>query len=140
MKILLAVDGSDYTRRMLAWLATHDEVFARGAIYTFLTVVPEVPPHVTRFVRHQDVEDAYRDAAAQVMDPIALFADRHGWTFTTRTQVGRAGDAIAKAAADGGFDLVVMGSHGHSALGTLVLGSVTQQVLGACRVPVLVVR
>jgi len=33
-----------------------------------------------------------------------------------------------------------MGSHGHSALGALLLGSVTSQVLAQCRVPVLIVR
>lgn len=27
MKILLAVDGSPYTKKMLAYLATHDEMF-----------------------------------------------------------------------------------------------------------------
>ena len=38
------------------------------------------------------------------------------------------------------FDMVVMGSHGHSALGNLVMGSVTTQVLAHCQVPVLLVR
>jgi len=37
-------------------------------------------------------------------------------------------------------DLVMMGSHGHSALGNLVMGSVATQVLAHCKVPVLLVR
>ena len=37
MKILLAVDGSDYTRRMLSYLTTHDELLGPGHRYTALT-------------------------------------------------------------------------------------------------------
>jgi nucleotide-binding universal stress UspA family protein len=33
-----------------------------------------------------------------------------------------------------------MGSHGHSALGNLVLGSVVTAVLALCKVPVLLIR
>ncbi|HWS05017.1 MAG TPA: universal stress protein, partial [Burkholderiaceae bacterium] len=40
----------------------------------------------------------------------------------------------------GKFDLVIMGSHGHSALANLVMGSVATQVLAHCHVPVLLVR
>ena len=44
MNILLAVDGSTYTKRMLAYLATHTELFATGNNYTVLTVQPPLPP------------------------------------------------------------------------------------------------
>ena len=44
MNILLAVDGSTYTKRMLAYLATHSELFATGNDYTVLTVQPQLPP------------------------------------------------------------------------------------------------
>ena len=39
-----------------------------------------------------------------------------------------------------GADLVVMGSHGRRGLEKFMLGSVTQRVLGAVKVPVMVVR
>ena len=39
-----------------------------------------------------------------------------------------------------GADLVIMGSHGRRGLEKLMLGSVTQRVLGAVKIPVLVVR
>jgi nucleotide-binding universal stress UspA family protein len=51
-----------------------------------------------------------------------------------------AGEVIAKTAESGKFDLVIMGSHGHSAIGNLVMGSVATQVLAHCKVPVLLVR
>ena len=51
-------------------------------------------------------------------------------------------DAIAKLAdGDGdGFDLPVMGSHGHGNLVNLVMGSVATQVLASCKMPVPLVR
>ena len=47
---------------------------------------------------------------------------------------------VAKIAESGRYDLLVMGSHGHGALGNLVMGSVATQVLANCTVPVLLVR
>ena len=44
MHILLAVDGSTYTKRMLAYLATHSELFANGNSYAVLTVQPQLAP------------------------------------------------------------------------------------------------
>ena len=46
----------------------------------------------------------------------------------------------SKTAPAGGYELILMGSHGHSALGKLVMGSVTTNVLAHCGVPVLLVR
>lgn len=43
-------------------------------------------------------------------------------------------------AESGKFDLLMMGSHGYSALGNLVMGSVATKVLAGCKVPVLLVR
>ena len=37
-------------------------------------------------------------------------------------------------------DLIVMGSHGHGALGQLFVGSVTTRVAATCSVPLLIVR
>ena len=49
-------------------------------------------------------------------------------------------DGILRALESTGADLIVMGSHGRRGLEKLVLGSVTQRVLGAVHIPVLVVR
>ena len=47
---------------------------------------------------------------------------------------------IAAVGEKGKFDLVLMGSHGHSSLGNLVMGSVATKGLANCGVPVLLVR
>ena len=42
MKILLAVDGSAYTKKMLAYLAAHDGLLTPNHDYHLLTVQPEL--------------------------------------------------------------------------------------------------
>ena len=56
------------------------------------------------------------------------------------TREGIPGDEIAAVAGSGKFDLVVMGSHGHGAIGALLMGSTAQRVLAHCSTPVLLIR
>ena len=140
MKILLAVDGSPYTKKMLAYLVTHDDVFTTASEYTVLTAHPALPPRA-RAALGKDVVDNYHvEEAERVLAPVAKFLLRHGIDARSAWKVGHAGEVIAKFADAGKFDLLVMGSHGHGALVNLVMGSVATQVLAHCRVPVLLVR
>ena len=56
MQILLPVDGSDYTKRMLAYVAAYDELLGAAHEYTFLTVVPPIPLHAARFLDRSMLE------------------------------------------------------------------------------------
>jgi nucleotide-binding universal stress UspA family protein len=53
---------------------------------------------------------------------------------------GSPGPAIVDEIVSGGYDLVVLGSRGHSAVGALLLGSVSLHVTNGSRVPTLIVR
>jgi len=140
MKILLAVDGSTYTKRMLAYLAAHEELISGSSEFSVITAVTPVPPHVTGFIDKATLQQYYHDEADGVLKPVRAFAEQNKWKPTFVSGVGNAAEVIAKAATDGKFDLLVMGSHGHSALGSLVLGSVTSRVMANCGTPVLIVR
>ncbi len=140
MKILLAVDGSAYTKKMLAYLATHDEMFGPGNEYTVFTVQLPLPPRARAAVGADIANGFYAEESEKVLAPAVKFLQRHGIDPKAVHKVGPVGELIAKAADSGKFDLVIMGSHGHGALGNLVMGSVATQVLAHCRVPVLLVR
>ena len=140
MKILLAVDGSKYTKKMLAYLTTHDEIFSASNAYSVLTVQPALPPRARAAVGKEVVNSYYADETDKVIAPVAKFLARHGISAKSEWKVGPAGETIAKFADDGKFDLLIMGSHGHGALGSLVMGSVATQVLAHSKVPVLLVR
>jgi len=140
MKILLAVDGSPYTKKMLAYLVTHDDTFSPKNDYTMFTAVMPLPTRA-RAALGKDIADKFHtEEAERILAPVAKFLLRHGIDAKSSWKVGPAGEAIAKFAAAGKYDLLLMGSHGHGALGNLVMGSVATQVLAHCRVPVLLVR
>jgi nucleotide-binding universal stress UspA family protein len=138
--ILLAVDGSLYTKHMLAFLATHPDLLSRDVHYTVLTAVPSVPPRAAAFFSTTELAAYYADEVGKVQAPVKAFLAQQGWHFDCRHEAGHAGDVIAETATSGRYDLVVLGSHGHSALGSLVLGSVAARVLAKCVTPVLLVR
>lgn len=139
MKILLAIDGSPYTKKMLAYLATHDW-FTQGNEFTVFTAQAALPPRARAAVGKEIVEQYYSGEAEKVLAPVAKFLLRHGIDAKSSWKIGPAGESIANFADSGKFDLVVMGSHGHGTLANLVMGSVATQVLAHCRVPVLLVR
>lgn len=139
MKILLAVDGSPYTKKMLAYLSTH-ELFSQGNEYTVLTVQPVLPPRARAAVGKEVVDTYYMEESEKILAPVSKFLLRHGINAKSSWKTGQAGQTIAKFAESGKFDLVVMGSHGYGTLANLVMGSVATQVLAHCEVPVLLVR
>ena len=139
MKILLAADGSPFTKKMLAYLSTH-ELFSQGNEYTVFTVQPALPPRARAAVGKEIVDKYYAEEAEKVLAPITKFLLRHGIDAKSSWKVGPVSETIAKFAEGEKFDLLVMGSHGHGALLNLVMGSVATKVLASCNVPVLLVR
>lgn len=140
MNILLAVDGSAYTKKMLAYLAAHDEMLGTSHSYTAITVQAALPPRARAALGKETVDSYYAEEGEKVLAPVVKFLARHGVQLKTVTKVGPAGETIAKVAESGKYDLIVMGTHGHGSLGKLVMGSVSTQVLANCQVPVLLVR
>jgi nucleotide-binding universal stress UspA family protein len=140
MKILLAVDGSAYTKKMLAYLATHEDLFSHAHRFTLLAVQAQLPTHARKVVGKEVIEVYHREESEKVLGPVIQFLLRHGIDAKSLSKVGHAGEVIAKTAESGHFDMVVLGSHGHGALANLVMGSVATQVLALCKVPVLLVR
>jgi len=140
MKILLPVDGSPYTKRMLGYVAAHEELFGPNHEYVFATVVTPVPPQVTHFADRATLDGYYSDEADKVLTPVMKFAAQHGWKAKSMHLEGPAAEVLSEVAKSGNVDLIVMGSHGHSALGNVLLGSVATGVLARCAAPVLLIR
>lgn len=140
MKIVLAVDGSAYTKRMLSYLAAHDELVAKDSEFVALNVTAEVPPHAARFLAHDVVQQYYADEGEKVLGPVREFAQMQGWPLRERHAVGYAPNVLAELVEAEKPDLLVMGSHGHGAFLSAVLGSVSARLLAHTKVPVLLIR
>jgi nucleotide-binding universal stress UspA family protein len=140
MKILVPVDGSPFTKRMLAYLAAHDEWLGSQHDYTVIYVVPAVPPRAAAALDKAIVKAHYDEEAEKVFKPIRTFFDKQGLKATFVSKVGQPAEAISTLAEKGKFDLLVLGSHGHGTFVNLVMGSVATKVLAQCGTPVLLVR
>jgi hypothetical protein len=107
MKILLAVDGSAYTKKMLAYLVTHEETFLGNNDYVLFTAQPALPSRA-RVALSKDVVDQYHRAEVErVLAPAAKFLLRHGIDAKSAWKMGPAGETIAQYAEAGKFDLLV---------------------------------
>lgn len=140
MKILVPVDGSPFTKHMLAYLAAHDEWLGGAHAYTLLHVTPPVPPRAAAMLDKAVLADHYSEESEKVFKPLRTFFAKQKLAAEFVAKVGPAADTIAAAASKGKFDLLIMGSHGHGALGSLVMGSVTAKVMARCETPLLIVR
>lgn len=140
MKILVAVDGSPYTRRMIAYLGAHDEWLGGQHTYTLLHAVPSVPRAAAVALEKKLLQDYYAAAAEKVFKPLRTFFARHGLQASFVSKIGSPAEAITELAAKDGHNLIVMGSHGHGTLSRLVMGSVAAKVLAQCEVPTLIIR
>ena len=140
MKILIAADGSEYTKRMLAYIAAHDEWLGAAHDYVVIHGVLEVPHRAAAFAGQNLVREYYEADAEDVFRPIRAFFEQQGIKAEFVYTIGHVAESIAEMAEKRRCDLIVMGSRGPSDFANLVLGSVATKVLAKSTVPVLLIR
>ena len=140
MKILLPVDGSECTKRMLAYIAAHDEFFGNRHEYVMLYAMHELPANVASLLDPLAIGEYLGAEVEQVFAPLRSFASQNDWRVKFDTAPGNPATAVARYSEQERFDLIVMGSHGRTALANVVMGSVATGVLAQCKTPVLLIR
>ena len=139
MKVLIAVDGSSYTRRMLDFLIRNFGVNSEPPEFTVLHAVMKVSAHALAVLDRRMLKQYYQDEAAAVFRPVHRRFNKIGIEADFIYRIGNPAEVIASTAESGGFDVVIMGAQGTNALRRLVVGSVVSRVMAECKVPVLLV-
>jgi len=140
MRILIPVDGSSQSNAALAFVASRSTLIGTQPEVELINAQFPVPLRVSRNLGREMVQSIYEAEAGAVLKPGLAALKKAGIKASARHVVGRPGAAIGEAAAQSDADLVVMGSHGHSAFKGLLFGSVTNAVLASCSKPLLVLR
>lgn len=141
LKLLVAVDGSAFAQRAIEAAARlQAETVALDVV---LVHVREVPLYTEQYpaLDAQAVEFALQQQQSALLEAALTAARRAGLKqVRTQAEVGHAAPEIARAASELGVDMVLIGTHGRSALGGLLLGSVAQRVVHLATTPVLLVK
>jgi nucleotide-binding universal stress UspA family protein len=89
----------------------------------------------------EEVDRSQRKAQKEMLDNAQARALALGLKLgSVEHAEGLPAQEIARVAGELGVDQVVLGTHGHGAMGSLFMGSVAQQVVHLVKVPVLLVR
>jgi nucleotide-binding universal stress UspA family protein len=141
MNILLAADGSDYTKQAARFLAKQLKGYREPPELHVLHVHAMLPfPGAAATLGKKAIDDYYRDESKAALAVADKPLDKAGIAHQSKWMVGDAAEVIASYVKKHDIDLVVMGSHGHGGLASLVMGSTTTKVLARVKVPVLIVR
>lgn len=135
-KILVTTDFSDAAE---LGLREAERVAAdQGAELSLLHVLEDATPATIDAASRERILGEHRlKAGASLEEMVAGRTVVEG--IKTMVAVGDDVDEILMVAADEQADLIVMASHGRTALGRVLLGSTTQAVLHRAKCPVLVV-
>ncbi|HEU0184074.1 MAG TPA: universal stress protein [Blastocatellia bacterium] len=127
MKILVAYDGSECADAALddlrrAGLPADSRVKVLSVLESWMP-----PPSGLEIVEHVDGDQEYLSLARRA--GLRLVSMESVWDVETETGAGSPATVIIKRADEWDADLIVVGSHGRSALGRFFFGSVSQKVL-----------
>lgn len=137
-KILLPFDGSIHSVNATNYALELAKLF--GAHVTILNCyewhgyIPEVPESLI-----DGFKSNMKNEAGKILKKAEGIFERQGVEYTLETMGGSPGYVLANLAKSKDYDLIIMGSHGHSDIAGLFLGSVTHKVLNTIYCPVLVV-
>jgi nucleotide-binding universal stress UspA family protein len=141
MKILCAVDGSEFSYKAMDFLCSKFDWFKQEPELHLLYVHPAVPiGRATAVLGKAAIDNYHKEESEAVLLPLEDVLRKKEIAFTASYLVGEVAQQIHLYTEQHKMDMVVMGSHGHGTFKNLVLGSVATKVISKSSVPVLLIR
>ena len=145
-RILVPTDGSKTAQKAVKFAVDlakrlHASIIALSVIDKRSLISETIPAGATPTHVAESFEDYLRQAAEEYGGEIMKLCKKNGVRLKTVITTGHPVEDIVKEAERSKVDLIVMGSHGESALAAAVLGSVTYGVIHKdTKIPILVVK
>ena len=136
-KILVPLDGSKNSNRGLE----HAIILARqcGAIITGVYCI-QAPPR-SEFRGVGSVDRSFNEEVKKIMESAKVLAAQNGIVFKEKIIRGDVGYNIIKLAhGKDKFDMIVLGSRGRSSAKQMIFGSISNYVIHASKIPVVIVK
>lgn len=138
-KILVATDGSEYSRRALKTALVFARKFNAEVELLFVTVdqvIYSFGETVSYVASPEQVEREGEIALKATLEGI----DIRGITLKKKRLPGNPGNVIIQEVENENIDMVVMGSHGYGVIVGSILGSVSHKVLHGAKCLVLIAK
>lgn len=143
MKILLAVDGSEYSAEAVKEVATRPWP-PQTTVRALSAVVPVTPPAAELWYDAggslEHAQQEMQERAEQLTAGIAEKLRASGLVAETAVRDGDPRSVIVDEAREWSADLIVIGSHGYTGIKRWLLGSVAQSIVSHAPCSVEVVR
>jgi len=140
-KLLMPVDGSDASLRAVERLAVIRGWYREPIQIHVLNVQHTLHKDVSQFVSAEDMKGYFHDESLKETAEVRARLDEAGIDYQFHAVIGElAAETIAHFAREQGMDQILMCTHGRSAMGELMLGSVAKAVLQHTDIPVTLVR
>lgn len=141
LKILLPVDGSDNSQRAVEHvLGMRAHLRETPELHLLTVQMALVGVNVKLFVNKDSLNEYYREEGLAALKRARARLDEAGVAHVHHIGVGDPGEVIAQYAEAKHCDQVIMGRRGLGSVAELILGSVTQRVIGLVTVPLVLVR
>lgn len=140
MKILLAVDGSEHSIRAAHHVINAVSGCERHEVVLLNVQEPIDAPEIRSHMKASEIEAMQETRGGDALAPVRAVLDAAGAPYTPVVLIGPIAETIVQFATDQGCDKIVMGTRGLGALGSALLGSVSQQVLQLTHLPVTLVK
>ena len=138
-KLLVPIDFSDHALQALRWGASLAERY--GAQILLLHIIPKTVEEVSMHgsAWEQVIMGLEAKVETQLFE-VALMELKNGLRVDVRVAVGKPAEEIVRVAREDAVDLIVMGTHGHTALHYMLLGSTAETVFRTAPCPVFMVQ
>ena len=140
-KVLVPFDGSESALRAVRHVIALAE--QNGPLSIHVVTVHEEPiiyGEIAVYVSLERMRELQRQHSEAVIAPAEELLRNAGVPYTREILVGRIAETIARHADELGCDGIVMGTHGQTAIGNLVMGSVATKVIHFATMPVTLVK
>jgi nucleotide-binding universal stress UspA family protein len=141
MKILVAVDGSPGSLRATEFAAQLATALRSKSKITLVSVHDDTGfKHIKKFTPKGALADYLRELSDKDLSEAHKLLDKAEVAHAMIIKTGNVAQEIIHAGKVGKFDMIVLGAKGRSSFSDLLLGSVSQRVASASKLPVTLIK